>query len=306
MWFAGDRAVRYAVEISELLGIRSFSVGFVIMSVSTGLPELATTVLSKLSGASELSAGNIVGSNLVNLTLVLGASAILAGSLELEDRNQKVILQLLALLTLLASTLYFTSSLNPLHGAGLILLYFATVAWMSKTGIAEKIVKEEEEEAEAEIEQETLASRAVVSLKLLGSLALVILSGEMIVSSSIGIGSAYGVPLEVIGATAVAVGTGLPELTLELNAVKRREYGLAMGDIFGSTLVNFTLILGILAALGPGSVDLSAITPVVMFLMAALATVWSGELRKSSVGRIEGAFLLAIFAVYLAVQALLL
>ncbi len=300
LWWAGDRAVRYAIEITEFFGISSFTIGFLVMSVSTGLPEIVTAIVSAFSDAAGLSAGNVLGASLANVTMVLGASAIAAKTLSIDRDDEAVLLQIMGIITLLTVAIFFTSGLTTVHGIILLAAYGISILFLRRRDLMQKIVEEEVEEAEEDISEEVvLADTYGTLIKFFGSLALVVLGAHLAVDSATTLASSIGIPMETIGATLIAIGTALPELTLELNAVKRREYALALGDIFGSSLVNLSLVLGLLSVLSPGSIDIVPLVGTIVYLGAALGFVWYAMMWNHGLERWHGIVLLVLFAMYL-------
>jgi cation:H+ antiporter len=252
-----------------------------------------------MNGAAELSVGNILGSNLVNLTLVLGVAAIAARHMKIDQENESSLVKIMILITAVTAWIFFTGRLNPFHGVLLLACYLGSILWLRQGGLMNEIMKEEQEEAEEELEEEAFSGPVATGMKLLGSTALVVIGAELAVNSAVNIGTIMNVPLEVIGATAVAVGTGLPELSIELNAVKNKEYGLALGNIFGSVLVNFTLILGLLSVISPVQVNIDALVHLLPFLGAALVLLWHTVLNEHEISREIGLALVLFFVLFI-------
>lgn len=300
LWWAGDKSVRYAVELTDIIGITSFTVGFVILSISTGLPEIATVIITTLEDAAPLSAGNLIGSSLVNLSLVLGITAIVAGQIEISKRHEKTLLSMLALTTVVVFGIVLSADLVFWHGILLLGVYGFALYVLKRGNLMEKIVKEEEEDAlEEEKEDIILSGPKGTILKFLASLALVVVGADLTVDAAVTIGRSFGIPLETLGATVVAIGTGLPELTLELNAVKRKEYALALGDIFGSTIVNMSLILGILAIVNPTPVAILPLLGTILYLSLTIVVVWYAMVKNHGLDREYGIILIVLFILYL-------
>lgn len=300
LWWAGDRAVRYAVEFTDIFGITSFTVGFLIMSISTGLPEIVTAVIATMSDAAGLSAGDLIGSSLVNLSLVLGLSAIAAGTMSVDRQDERSLLKILAVITLLVSLIFVTSHLTVWHGALLVGTYIGSVWLLKRGGLMRKIVREETATATEDHAEETfLAGPYGTGLKFLGSLAFVVLGAELTVTSALSLAEVIGLSIEAMGATIVAVGTGLPEITLELNAVKRKEYALALGDIFGSTLVNLALVLGFLSLVSPTAIDTLPLVSTVLYLGVAILFIWKIAIVDREIDRWEGTVLIVLFLAYI-------
>ncbi|MDY6789518.1 MAG: hypothetical protein SVV03_06180 [Candidatus Nanohaloarchaea archaeon] len=300
LWWSGDRSVRYAVEITEVIGISSFTVGFIIISIATGLPEITTAILSSLEGVAGLSAGDILGSSLVNLSLVLGITTVAAGKIAVDKKHESVLLKVLGVITLLSAAILVTSSLTAWHGAMLLLGYIVAVVIIKRGGMLEKMVKEEKSDAQKEMGKETVLKGPYgTAIKLLGSLVVLLVGARLTVSSAINIGDLLGIPVESLGATVLAIGTGLPELSLELNAVKRGEYSLAVGDIFGSTLVNLTLILGLLSVISPTYVNTIPLAGTMIYLALVLVFLWYAMVRNHGLDSEHGVALILIFIFYL-------
>ncbi len=300
LWWAGDKSVRYSIQITDLIGISSFTVGFIVLSVSTNLPEITTTIFAVIEDSAGLSAGNILGSSLVNISLVLGITTIVAGKLAIDRKHETVMLKILGLITAVSALILVTSSLTVWHGGILLVMYGVSIWIIKRGGLMSKIVKEEKEEAQEGVEEEpVLYGPYGTVLKLLGSLALVMIGARITVNSSIQIGTALGIPIETLGATVVAIGTGLPELTLEINAVKRGEYALAMGDIFGSTVVNMTLVLGLLSIVSPGFVDTIPLAGTMMYMVLVIGFLWYAMVRNHGLHKEHGIALVLIFIFYL-------
>lgn len=301
LWWAGDLAVKYALELSDIIGISSFTAGFIILSVSTGLPEITTAVISALNDVAGISAGDIIGSTLVNLSLVLGVSVIAAEQFLLKDDFEKTLLRILAMITVLTSVILYSSQLFLWHGILLLSAYLGSVYYFSKGDLLKKLVKEEKEEAKTEEAEEVfLKGTFGTSTKFLVSLGLVILGARLTVSSVMTIGSTLQIPLESLGATFVAVGTGLPEISLSLNSVRRKEYALAIGNIFGSSLVNMTLILGLLSVMSPGPLNVIPLLGTMSYLSLVISFLWFVILGDNSgFEKKHGITLLIIFGFYL-------
>lgn len=299
LWWAGDRAVRYAARLSELLGISSFVVGFVVLSVATGLPEITTAAVSVVRDVAGLSAGDLIGSSLVNMTLVLGAATIAAGYLAVDRHEEETVIRMLAVITLLVSGIVAVGHLTAIHGVVLLGAYAGAIAILHRRGMLEKIVKEDQREATEEYEPAVMAGMRGTTVKLLGALAFVVVGARLTVDAAVAISAGMGLPIETIGATVVAVGTGLPELSLELNAVRERQYGLALGDIFGSTLVNLTLVLGILSIASPAPVAIIPLLGTLLYIGATLVLLWYALVRNHGLDRTHGYLLVLLFVLYL-------
>lgn len=286
LWYSAEKTVDSAEKLIKAFGIPGFMFGAVFISVSTGLPEIATAVISAYEGVPELSAGDIIGSSLVNLTFVLGLSTLAAKGLELHGEDLDLIRD--AAIATMAAALILIIFQNLSLGVltALLLIY---IAFLYKA-----------EHSAFQMNEEGEASKKTIFMTLLGVTALLI-SARIMVMGAKGLGEALGIPIELLGATVVAVGTGLPELAFEVTAIKEGDYSLALGDIFGSTLVNITLSLSILGLISTPSIV--SLIPVLLaiVLVGALTLIFS---YKGEVSMKEALVLLVVFAAYIGFQVL--
>ncbi len=285
MWLSARKTVDNAEQLIKALGIPSFLFGAVFISVSTGLPEIATAVISTLEGVPELSAGDVIGSSLVNLTFVLGTTTLAAKGLELHGEDLDLIRDAGIGTMLAASALLIVGELSFVAVGALFAIY---------GGFLYKA-----EHSSFEMGEDGEASAKTVALTLAGVAGLLV-SARLMVGGAKGIGESLGIPLDILGATVVAVGTGLPELAFEIAAVREGDTSLALGDIFGSTLVNITLTLGILGAIATPSI--ASLVPVVVgvILVGALALSFS---YRGDFSIVEASILMVVFLFYLVWQS---
>ncbi len=285
LWLSADKTVENAEKLIKAFGLPSFLFGAVFMSVSTGLPEIATAIISAYEGVPQLSAGDIIGSSLVNITFVLGVTVFAAKGMNLEGEDLDLIRDAGIATMLAALTLIVFQSLT-LAVVAILLGLYVVFLYRAEHSAFEMSEKEE-------------ASKKTILLTFLGVAAL-LFSARLMVTGAEGLGEALGIPIEILGATVVAVGTGLPELAFEIAAVKKGDTSLALGDIFGSTLVNITLTLSILGLISTPSI--TSLVPILLAIVVvgglAMFFSWKGEFS-----RIEAAVLLLIFIGYIGVQA---
>lgn len=281
LWISADKTVDNAEKLIKALGIPSFLFGAVFMSISTGLPEIATAVISVYEGVPELSAGDITGSSFVNLTFVLGAAIFAGKGLKLKGEDLDLIRDAGIATVIAASVLILFKELSLLVVLILLSLY--------------AIFLYKAEHSAFEMKDASDPSKKTVIYTLAGVGAL-LLSARLMVAGAKGIGEILGIPVEIVGATVVAVGTGLPELAFEIAALKEGNTSLALGDMFGSTLVNITLTLSVLGLLSTPS--MAALVPVLfgIVIVGILALLFS---RRGDFSMFEGAILLLIFILYL-------
>jgi cation:H+ antiporter len=297
-----------AVQIARRLGVSALLIGLLV-GFGTSTPELVTSVRASLAGAPGIALGNIVGANLANLLLVLGACALLrpvaidARSLHFDGA---VVFATVVLFAALSAAI-------PLHrwvGLLYVALLAAYLAWtwrIERRHPAEHTAPFEKGEAAAEVvpvpaKPPTGLGPMVLSFsQVIGGIVLVMVGARWLVEAAIGLARSLEVADSVIGLTVVAIGTTLPELATSLVAARRRNTHVALGNVFGSCIYNVLGIAGLTALVAPTVVPSTIVTfgNPLMVAAAALMLVfaWTG-LRIS---RREGAVLLALYVIYIAV-----
>jgi len=292
LWWSSDKAVEYSLKLSHLFGITTFFIGFVLLAVSTGLPELAIVLTSLWDGVPGVGVGTIIGSNLGDVSLVLGLPAIFIGTLNVRREDKLHLMFMLMVTALVMATIFIVGPLKPFYGLILIGLYIVIVWWLWHTKAIR--VTPHKEVVEVLSDEEKLRKRApwttklALSLKIIASMFLVLLSSKISVDSAVALTKHLAMSLETVGVTIFALGTSLPELALSFQAVKKKEYSLAFGNSFGSVLEQATLILGLLVFGSSKPVDLSMLRPIAPLMFLSYAIVAHSLLKKTKVGRQEG------------------
>lgn len=300
--------VRGASRLAVTVGISPLVVGLTVVAFGTGAPELAVTVGSTWSGESDVALGNVIGSNIANILLILGLSALAA---PLVVAHQLVRLDVPLLVG--ASILTLVLSLDGSIGRGDGLLLFAliiayTVFLVRQSRREEKSVREEYEEAYAGDERTRTSGWPLnVGLAVVG-LVLLVIGASWLVDAAVETAEALGVSQLVIGLTIVAVGTSLPEVATSVLATLRGNRDIAVGNAVGSSIFNLLAVLGIGGMLAPDGIGVppGALTfdlPVMIATaVAALPIFFTGY----CIQRWEGAvflFYYAAFTVYLVLDA---
>ncbi|MCP9834318.1 MULTISPECIES: calcium/sodium antiporter [unclassified Cyanobium] len=295
----GELFVAGSVALSLLLGIPQLVIGLTVVSLGTSAPELFVSLISTFNGDADLAVSNVVGSNIFNILVVLGASAAIV---PLRVRSRLVRRDVPLLLGISMAVWGMASAGRVTWQAGVALLFamVANVVWEMRTA------SEDSEAAEEDIEDER-ATPMVASLKLAAGLALLVVGSQLLVKGATTAAVALGVSQTVIGLTIVAAGTSMPELVTSVVAAYRGRADLAIGNVVGSNLLNQVLILG-LCAVASGSKGL-AVDPVmisrdlpimVATTLACLPIFWS----NGTISRLEGWLLLGLYGLYLVEQVL--
>jgi len=249
LYFGAEWLVRGASRLARSLGVSPIVVGLTVVSMGTSAPELVISIVASLQGNPDLAVGNVMGSNLANIGLVLGVSAILR-PLHVSTKVVMREVVVMVVITALLLPLILDSQIGRLEGSLLVTMlvfYLTYVVWSSR--------KDDPEAPHVEQHQETgdLSSRMILrhsALTVVGVLGLV-LGAFAIRGSAVALAEAMGISELVIGLTLVSIGTSLPELATCAVAALRHEADIAVGNILGSNIFNITFVLGVTSILSP-------------------------------------------------------
>lgn len=295
----GELFVAGSVALSLLLGIPQLVIGLTVVSLGTSAPELFVSLISIFRGDADLAVSNVVGSNIFNILVVLGASAAIV---PLRVRSRLVRRDMPLLLGISMAVWGMASAGRVTWQAGVALLFalVANVVWEMRTA------SEDPPEADEDIE-DARATPPVAALKLAAGLVLLVLGSQLLVKGATTAAVALGVSQTVIGLTIVAAGTSMPELVTSLVAAYRGRADLAIGNVVGSNLLNLVLILGLCGVASGGrglAVDpvmVSRDLPImVATTLACLPIFWT----NGTISRLEGWLLLGLYGLYLVEQVL--
>lgn len=299
VWSA-DKFVDGAVGIAEYCGMSTLLIGMVIVGFGTSAPELTVSALSAGQGNPELALGNAYGSNIANIALILGATALISPIL-MQRSVIRGDLPILIAVSILSIVLVWDGSVVRWNGV-LLLVVFALVMGYSIWRELRKAHAEAPDPAEGESAEKASLGKSIMWLVL--GLALLVASSRALVWGAVVIARTLGVSDLLIGLTIVAIGTSLPELASSIAAARKGENDLALGNIIGSNLFNTLAVVGLAATISPMDEIEKAVTYRDMPLMTALtvALIVLGFRRKGDgrLNRIAGAILLAIYVGYLA------
>ena len=313
--FASNIVINNAIKVSTLTRLGKTTVGFSIIAFSTSLPELTVAFIAALSGGAALSVGNVLGSNIVNISLIVGIAAFLVyfqyrrrakRSKEPTAADHNIVPSFaksemssiyfgLFISSIIPIVLIFISAATWIVGLVLICIFIGYMYQLSKVRMPE------ENNGIVTVEEKGKLKRYIV-LTFAGALGVVI-SAYFLVESAVAIAEAAGLSQQVIGATIIAIGTSLPELTLDLKAILRGHSGLAFGDIIGSSFVNITLILGVTlfvpALVGtPLVMNMAVFQNLVLFSIVTNLIFWY-FLTRGQIGKKEGAIFLLIYVLFI-------
>ncbi len=287
---ASEFVIEHSLVLAHFLRVSELAIGFILLSVATSLPELVVSSIASLQGVGGIAVGNVFGSNIVDLTLVLGA-ALFFGNIKLDNRkiNTFELLAALAATSILPLAL-LSDELKP--RAGLFLLFFFIA--FAYLVLKQRITLEPRAERIS-------GKRAVTSafLFVLG-IAVVLLSADYAVRAGVDLANAFGVSKAFIGASLIALGTSLPELAVSVAAVRKGAGGLALGNALGSAVVNLTLVLGVAALLNPLSANANAFLDLILFSLIVNGVLWLLLRFRKRWGKRERIILLLLYALFIA------
>ncbi len=288
---ASDVTVDRALHIARLTGMSQIAVGAIILAVGTSLPEMAITIISSFTGESPLALGTLIGANVADITLMFGITALFGTVVfkrkDLERSWMILISGGLALLLLIRGTA------DILVGLIAITVYFLFTNYTLLRGYHVPKLKEHK------ILRRNIAKEG---LALAIGIALVLLSANFLTNAAADIARLYGIHEAVIGAAIIAVGTTLPEVSVSVAAIRKRNSTLAVGNLVGSLVTNIGLILGIGAIIAPIPINGLERFMLVSFMVIALL-FQTGIATRRKINGAEGILLISIF---IAFQALVL
>jgi cation:H+ antiporter len=297
IWGA-DRFVHGAASMARNLGIAPLLIGLTVVAFATSAPEILVSIVAALQQEPGLAFGNAIGSNIVNIGLVLGLTAMIR-PIKLESATLRREMPALLAVSLLTVSLFLDTFLSRIDGIVMLMGLVIVMVWLVRLGLRSAANDPIAQDFDAEIP--TDVSMLMASIWLLVGLGTLLLGAELLVDGAIGIAKLLGVSEVVIGIIIVAFGTSLPELAVSLASALKGEYGLAIGNIVGSNIFNLLAVIGVAATIEP-----SALAPTVLslhiFVMVAFTLVLFAMTYdydgKAQLSRLEGFALLAAFVAY--------
>ena len=289
-----DRLIGYTLILSKVFGLSEMAAGFIILSVTTSLPELSVSLLSSLSNEGGLSVGNVLGSNVANLTIIIGLAVFLSKcEIVLKGESQKELIQFLFLSSVIPLFIVQRGSLSPILGLVLVILFVYFSVTISKTP----------KEVDITEHKESRDDRAFLAgLKFVACLILIIVLSRLVVDSSIDIANFINLPSSIIGATIIGIGTSLPELATTIQTLKKKYYEMALGNLLGSCITNITLVLGISSLVTFSEVNIFAVESIMFYVLISSLTVWYMITSSKSINKKGAVFLCLIYVAFILQQ----
>jgi len=300
LWSA-DKFVDGAVSIARHFNVPALLIGMVIIGFGTSAPEMVVSALAALQGNPGIALGNAYGSNITNIALILGLTAVIS-PIAVHSQIIRKELPLLTIITMIAAYQLWDGKLERIEAVCLLLIFLVLMTWSIYQGLRNK-TDELTQEIDAATTPEQLQPLSHALFWLFLGLILLVASSRILVWGATTIAYHFGVSDLVIGLTVVAIGTSLPELASSIIAARKGEHDLALGNILGSNLFNTLLVVGIAGVISPMQVghevflrDIS-----VMFLLTLSLFIFGyGFHKQGRINRIEGSILLISYFGYTA------
>jgi cation:H+ antiporter len=299
VWSA-DKFVEGAASTAKHLGMPSLLIGILIVGFGTSAPEMVVSAIAAMEGNPALALGNALGSNIVNIALILGVTAIVA-PITVNSKIVKKEIPLLLLIVLASGYLLLDNTLTLVEGIVLISGFFTLIAWSIVSafrGRGDTL----EAEMDSELIEHEMSLKAGIIWLIIG-LVLLIASSRLLVWGAVGVAHEFGVSDLIIGLTIVALGTSLPELAASVIAARKGEHDIAIGNVVGSNMFNILAVIGIATIIAPmNGIPAEVLNRdwIVMLALTIALLVMSYGFRnkEGKITRFEGVILIICYIAY--------
>jgi cation:H+ antiporter len=297
MWGA-DRFVHGAAAAARNLGVAPLMIGLTVVAFATSAPEILVSIVASIENRPGLAVGNAIGSNIVNIGLVLGVTALIR-PIQIESDTLRREMPALLAVSLLTVSLFLDTYLSRMDGLVMLTGLVIVMVWLARLGTRSAANDPISRDFEAEIPTDVSMKMAVVWLVV--GLGTLLIGAELLVNGAIGVATLLGISEVVIGILVVALGTSLPELAVSLASALKGEYGLAIGNIVGSNIFNLLAVIGVAATIAPAALPPTVLSlhifVMVAFTLVLFAMTYDYD-ERSELSRLEGLALLAAFLAY--------
>ena len=287
-----DWFVEGASNIAKLLKIPSLIIGLTLVSIGTSAPELSVSIQSSLAGNTDLSFGNVIGSNIFNVLIVIGASALFTTLVVSKDVEKFDIPILLGVYVLLVVFAFVVTPLQIELWEGII-IFSLFIIYTAYLIIRAKLNPSQEEEKDDEKKKPWWLNLIFIVVGLAG----IIFGGDFVVDSASEIATTLGMSKMLVGLTIVAIGTSLPELVTSMVAAKKGENDIAIGNAIGSCLFNIVLILGSASMICPVGLELVQLVDVIVMIISVVL-VFLFAFKSYKIKKWQGILFIVIYIVY--------
>ena len=299
VWSA-DRFVDGAASTAKHLGMPSLLIGILIVGFGTSAPEMVVSAIAAYEGNPGLALGNAIGSNIVNIALILGITAIVA-PIAVNSKIVKKEIPLLLLIVLFTGYLLLDNTLTLFEGVILLAGFFALVLWSVFAAFRSR-GDSFEDQMDIELNEDIMSLKVGIMWLVFG-LILLIASSRLLVWGAVGVANSFGVSDLIIGLTIVALGTSLPELAASVMAARKGEHDIAIGNVVGSNMFNLLAVIGIAVIIAPmNSIPLEVLerdwTIMLLLTIALFVMAYGFKGRNGRINRVEGTILILCYVAY--------
>ena len=297
VWGA-DRFVHGAAATARNLGVAPLLIGLTVVAFATSAPEILVSVMAAIQNEPGLAFGNAIGSNIVNIGLVLGTTALIR-PIKLESATLRREMPALLAVSLLTVSLFLDQYLSRIDGLVMLTGLVIVMVWLARLGMRSADSDPIARDYEAEIPTDVSMRMAIVWLAV--GLGTLLVGADLLVDGAIGIAKMLGVSEVVIGITIVAFGTSLPELAVSVASALKGEYGLAIGNIVGSNIFNLLAVIGVAATIAPAALPPTVLSlhifVMVAFTLVLFAMTYDYD-GRGKLSRLEGLALVLAYIAY--------
>ncbi len=300
----GSYLVRGASALAALLGVPPLVIGLTFVAFGTSAPELAINLAAAFKGSADISFGNIIGSNIANIGLIVSCAAFIK-PLEIHSKVVTREIPMMILATAATCAMGFdpflrgTPAVYDRTDGIILLLLFCVFLYYTVNEMLRKNCNGLPEEVTAASQPGTFSAIALNVLYMFGGLAALIWGGDISVDSAVRLAEAIAIPQAVIGLTVVAVGTSLPELVTSVIATWKGETDLAIGNVVGSNIFNLLLVMGVSSAINPVPLPLKGNADLLMMALISVILLPLAISDKFRIVRLEGVFLIVLYFGYI-------
>jgi len=287
LYKSSEVVISSTLVLARFFHISELAAGLLLISVATSLPELSVSVIAALEGQTPIVVGNVFGSNIADIALVLGFTIVMMGAVKYGHKARRELIRIL-IITSAIPLVMLTGMLSAVYGIGLLGIFLVYAYYALRDG-------------KADGHGGAVAPKtAVLNALAFGfAVSIVMVSSKFAVDSAVAVATGMGVSRAFVGATAIALGTSLPELAVNYAAVKRRQMGIALGNILGSVMTNLTLVLGVAALISPLTANIYAFFTLVVFALLVNAVLWYFIQKGNTLRRNQGIALLLLYLLFL-------
>lgn len=298
VWSA-DKFVSGASSVANHFGMSPLLIGMIVIGFGTSAPEMVVSALSSFQGNPGIALGNAYGSNITNIALILGVTALIK-PISIHSQVLKKELPILTVVTILTLGLLIDLNLSRLDAVILLIVFTALMFWTIKQGLTNS--KDQFAiEVEIEVDRKIIPIKKSISILVFGLLVLII-SSRLLVYGAVGIATIFGVSDMIIGLTVVAVGTSLPELASSVIAARKGESDIALGNVLGSNLFNTLAVVGISGIIAPAVINKEVLYRDIVLMTFLTVSIFifgiTFRTKVPRVNRYEGVVLLTVYAGY--------